>query len=146
MLFSLHVVAAVLAVWRITELFTADRVTAKLREKFPTYLWQCPRCMSVWAGAWTTLVLVMSFRWPWIAFLNWPFALAWLYLVQLEWALQRRLAQKGREMRVSIQPNGQYQIFSDLSQPETAQLVASLYMQMNPVRGANGVARPENVA
>src|SRR5215467_14387946 len=114
---------AILATWRITELFTQDRITSKLRKRFPTYLWQCPRCMSVWAGAWASLVFALGLRWPLVAWLNWPFALGWLYFVQVDWAVQRRLAQKGKEVRVSIQPNGEYQLHSDLSQPETAQLV-----------------------
>jgi hypothetical protein len=71
----LHLVAAVLASWRLTELVVHDRLTAPLRTRWPGYLWTCPRCVSVWAGMAVTALYVW---WPWG---NWPLALAWLYLV-----------------------------------------------------------------
>ena len=74
-----HVIAAVLASWRLTEIITMDRISEPLRKHFPHYLWGCPRCVSIWAGSACTLIFIYA---PW---LNWPFAMAWLYLVEWDW-------------------------------------------------------------
>lgn len=96
----LHIIALILSVFRLTELFTFDRITATIRTKFPSYLWSCPRCVSVWAGFAATGLFLLS---PW---LNWPFALAYLYLVHLEAEVQRRLLAKGRQMLITQVPEG----------------------------------------
>jgi hypothetical protein len=75
---TFHIIAAVLACWRLTELITLDTgpggVFAKARKKFPLFL-GCPRCVSVWAGALCCLALCFC---PW---LNWPLALSATYLI-----------------------------------------------------------------
>ena len=63
------------ATWRLTTLAVEDELTKPLREavmrRWPgtraAYLMQCPRCVSVWAGAatlllprWVTRVLALS--------------------------------------------------------------------------------------
>lgn len=91
-----HILSVPLAAWRITELFAQDEITRRLRERFPGYLWTCPRCLSVWAGAAAAAIFVFL---PW---LNWPFALAWLYLWQIDSRAHRRgLAQRQLVVRVS---------------------------------------------
>lgn len=84
----LHIFAVPLAAWRFTEFIAQDRITLAFRQHFPGYLWICPRCLSVWAGAIATLLYV---KWPW---LNWPFALAWLYLWQQDNRAFKRQLQK----------------------------------------------------
>lgn len=69
-----HLMAAILASWRLTELFAVDRITEFLRLRFPLYLWTCIRCLSVWMGAIVTIAFIYF---PWA---NWPFALSMLYL------------------------------------------------------------------
>src|SRR2546428_343720 len=76
-----HLLAAIFASWRLTELVTMDRITEPIRRRWPSYLWTCPRCVSVWAGLGATLVFA---AWPWA---NWPLALAWFYLVKDDWVL-----------------------------------------------------------
>jgi hypothetical protein len=71
----LHFVAALMATGRITELLTQDRITERMRNRWPIYLWTCPRCVSVWAGIWATVMFYFA------PFVNWPFALSWLYLI-----------------------------------------------------------------
>jgi hypothetical protein len=84
----LHVIAMPLAAWRLTELIMQDQISLPIRKKFPGYIWTCYRCLSVWAGAAATLFFVFS---PW---LNWPFALAWLYLWQQDNRIFRRQLHK----------------------------------------------------
>jgi hypothetical protein len=73
-----HLLFAVLASWRLTELVTLDRITAGIRQRWPHYLWGCFRCVSVWAGIAVTGAYLL---WPW---LNWPLAFAWLYLAKVD--------------------------------------------------------------
>ncbi len=73
-----NLLAAVLATWRLTELVTLDRITHKLREKFPYYLVNCSRCVSVYAGLVATLIYFIRPE------INWVFALAWMYLWQAD--------------------------------------------------------------
>lgn len=137
-----HLLMAIVAAWRITELFTQDRITSKLREKFPTYLWQCPRCMSVWAGAWCALVYALGQRWPMLLWLNWPFALAWFYLTHVEWLVTKRLAEKGRRFTIELDNKGSYKVNSDLSHTETLQLLSQVMRQFAPNPVVNGEAKP----
>lgn len=91
-----HILAAVLATWRITDLFTQDRITEKLRKKYPHYIWQCVRCMSVWSALWTSIMFVV------FPLGNLPFALAWMYLWHLETVVAKRLGTKGRQFTVEL--------------------------------------------
>jgi hypothetical protein len=93
-----HLVFAVLAAWRIVELFTMDRITQPLRTKFPSYIWQCQRCLSVWAGIYVALAFAYA------PYLNWPFAISWLYFVHNDFIYQLRL-RRGREFRVEVTPD-----------------------------------------
>jgi len=83
MIIALHVLAAILAAWRLTELVTLDRISEGFRRRYPYYVWQCGRCVSVWAGGVCTLALVYG---PWV---NWPLALSWLVIVIQEWRFRR---------------------------------------------------------
>lgn len=74
---ALHVVFAILAVWRLTEIMIQDRISDGLRRRWPLYLWTCGRCVSVWAGLVSTAAFIYF---PWA---NWPFALSWLYSLQV---------------------------------------------------------------
>ncbi len=73
-----NLVAAILATWRLTELVTLDRLTYKLREKFPYYLVNCSRCVSVYAGLVATGIYFIRPE------INWALALAWMYLWQAD--------------------------------------------------------------
>lgn len=84
-LIALHVLAAVLATWRLVDLITGDRITAGLRRRLGWYALTCDRCMSIWAG----LAVTVAFVWfPWA---NWPLALAWLYVWRREVSTYHRL-------------------------------------------------------
>lgn len=91
-----HLLAAVLASWRLTELMVQDRLTAGLRARWPLYLWTCSRCVSVWAG------LVVTVLYVWYPWGNWPFAFAWLYLVQVDWVLARRQARWPKQILIAV--------------------------------------------
>ena len=85
MLTFVHVIAAVLASVRLVELLLIDRITQPLRTRLAqSYLWQCPRCLSVWSGMWVTVCFIV---WPW---LNWPLALSWVYITLMDWRTARR--------------------------------------------------------
>lgn len=71
----LHFLMAALAVGRLTELITQDKITEQFRNKWPIYLWTCQRCVSVWAGIWCSIMFMLY------PFGNWPLALSWLYLI-----------------------------------------------------------------
>lgn len=75
---GLHVVAALLATCRLTEIITQERISQWVRQKWPLYLWTCPRCVSVWSAIAATAAFV------YMPFLNWPLALSWLYIVQAQ--------------------------------------------------------------
>lgn len=53
---TIYIIAAILGAWRLTEILTVDRISAPLRRHLPFYLFNCPRCVSVWAGAAAVLV------------------------------------------------------------------------------------------
>jgi hypothetical protein len=74
LLACIHLVALVLAMWRLTDAILFDQVFKWLRLRFPGYPVQCPRCISVWTGAALTGIW---WAWPWAL---WPLALSWLYL------------------------------------------------------------------
>jgi hypothetical protein len=116
-----HIMAAVLAVWRITDLVTQDRIMEKFRAKFPIYLWTCPRCFSVWAAMWTTVVFILF---PWM---NWPFALAWLYLMHLEKTVQKRVVKYGRRFEIRVQRDGNYEVANDFNNQELQDLFNKVF-------------------
>lgn len=131
-----HILMAVLATWRITELFTQDRITDRLRKKFPTYLWQCPRCMSVWAGGWSALLIVLSFlHLPYaslIPWLNWPFALSWLYFIQIDARVSRRLDTEGRRFVVEGRGQNWTLTRNDFTPVETQEILVRLLSSAQP--------------
>src|SRR5262245_35579489 len=103
---AVHLIMAILAVWRLTEVVTADKIFERIRNRFPIYLWTCPRCVSVWAGVFVTVCFLYA------PFLNWPFALSWLLLLHNHIAvlIQSRM---GRRLIVTVQPNNQINIHSE---------------------------------
>lgn len=120
MIKCIHLIFAVLAAWRAIELFTIDRITLKLRTKFPSYLWQCPRCLSVWAGAYAALVFAF------VPYLNWPLAISWLYFVHNDYVYQRRL-RAGREFRVEVTPENRVNLLrSELTPGEIQSLLSQM--------------------
>jgi hypothetical protein len=69
-----HLLALVLAQWRLTEAILYDQVFAWARKRWPGYPVECARCISFWTGAALTAVWYV---WPWAL---WPLALSWGYL------------------------------------------------------------------
>lgn len=84
MFLTLHVLAAVLATWRLTDLVAIDKITEPLRARCSWYVLRCPRCLSVWAG------LACTVAFCYLPLLNWPLALAWCYLWRAETLDHRR--------------------------------------------------------
>jgi hypothetical protein len=74
-----HLLAAVLASFRLTEIITSDRISDGFRRRYTTYLWRCQRCVSVWAGMVTVMLYVVF---PWLC---WPLAVSWLYITYRDW-------------------------------------------------------------
>lgn len=130
----LHLLMAMLSVWRITELFTQDRITDRLRKKFPTYLWQCTRCMSIWAAFFATAAFVFF---PWA---NWPFALAWLYLWHNDEIYVKRLATKGRRLLVEVAQDGSAKWQNEFSPQDTHKIIG-IVLGGNSPGVPNGEAR-----
>lgn len=75
---ALHIVFAVLASWRLTEIITQERIFERVRVKWPLYLWSCSRCVSVWAGVIATALVL------YYPYANWPLALSWLFNLHAE--------------------------------------------------------------
>jgi hypothetical protein len=120
---TIHFVFAILAAWRIVELFTVDAITLKLRQKFPHYLWQCQRCLSVWAGAYVALAFAFA------PYLNWPFAISWLYFVHNDVVYQRRI-RKGRQFHIEVTPDNRVTLLrSELTPSEIQSLLSQMVMQ-----------------
>lgn len=143
MMLYLHFVAAILATWRLTELFTQDRITQGLRTKFPTYLWQCPRCMSVWAGGWCTLMLALgppTHWWScWIGL--WPSTFSWLYFTHNDWLVARKLDKTGRRFELEVRGAQWTVTRNDLTADEFRQFVMhQLATQVQPPQHTNGSA------
>lgn len=121
-----HLAFAVLAAWRMVELFTIDRITGKLRTRFPSYLWQCQRCLSVWAGAYVALAFAFA------PFLNWPFAISWLYFAHNDFVYQKRI-RKGREFHAEITPDNRVNLLrSELTPSEIQSLLSQMLTQAPP--------------
>lgn len=66
----IHLIMAIFATTRLVEILTQERISQGFRQRFPIYLWTCPRCVSVWAGIVST---ISYYYFPWIL---WPFALS----------------------------------------------------------------------
>jgi hypothetical protein len=133
-----HIIFAVLSAWRITELFTMDRLTARLRERFPIYLWTCVRCMSVW-GAIAAAVLFWFYPMA-----NWPLAMSWLYLLQLD--IHNRLS-RNKDRRIALDVDESMNItmnsnFSDRENLAVMQRVtANLLEKIQKTQPANQAMR-----
>jgi hypothetical protein len=89
----IHVLMAILGSWRLVEVAMFDEIFAPIRKLCSRFqwlklFWQCPKCVSVWVGAASTIAF---FYFP---FLNWPFALSFLYLLSYRiidsWAATKR--------------------------------------------------------
>lgn len=133
----IHIVLAVLAAFRLTELFLTDRITEPVRRHFPkSYLLSCPRCMSVWCAG---LATGMFLLWP---FLNWPFAFAFLYLWHMDFSYDRRVRREGRQFLVSMGSNGQGRIAKSELSPQELQAVFQTIFPP-PKDKVNGRAHPE---
>ena len=89
-----HLAAMIFSAFRLTEVVGLDRISEPLRRKYPHYLWTCPRCLSVWMGGAATLIYLVF---PW---LNWPLALSWFYIVEVDWRALRAAALRGVRVRV----------------------------------------------
>lgn len=125
----LHVLAAIFSSWRLTDLFILDRVTEPLRKRFKTYLFTCPRCMSVWTGLIATLLFIYF---PWA---NWPFALGWLYLTHLDIEVAKRIREQGRQLVVKIDSAGQMTIVKSELTPQELFTLRSNMQVSEPVNG-----------
>lgn len=127
----LHFLAAILATWRMTDLMTQDRIMQPLRTKLNTYLWSCPRCMSVWCGALCALMFWLgpithdASRWA-----LWPFALAWLYIWRMENVYARRIVNEGRQLVVKAQGAGVNVARNDFSPQETQQILSQMLTEL----------------
>lgn len=130
-LFPVHILAAILASWRLTELFVNDRITHKLREKLNTYLLSCPFCMSVWTGAWATIIVAVGLHYSWALWLNWPFAFAWLYRWHLEMTVAKRLKEQSRNINISLMPNGEFKYNSGIPAKESLHLMSLIMSQLS---------------
>ena len=117
-----HLVAAILAVWRITDLLTVDRISLKLRQRFPWYVFGCQRCLSVWAGVFVTAIF---FLWPWA---NWPLAFSWLYIWHNE-TVTIRHATKHRDLHIRVGKDNKADILQNQLFPHE---IAALTSQILP--------------
>lgn len=116
----IHLVMAVFATHRLTEMFIGDRIFESLRKKYPSYLWLCQRCLSVWMGVVTMLAFIYL---PWF---NWPFAMSWLYFVHNDIILARK-QMAGRKFIAVIDAmgNGSVQT-AEFNQQEVVNMCAKL--------------------
>lgn len=103
-LVPLHILAACLSVWRITALFTEDKITEPIRKRFPWYVLKCPICFSMWASF--AAVAMFAF-FPWA---NWLFALAMVYRWRIESVVKKRIESRGRVFSCEIHPNGSWAV------------------------------------
>lgn len=113
----LQLLFAIIGTYRLVELLLLDRISLPIRSRFPSYLWSCPRCLSIWAGGFCTLSYLFL---PW---LNWPLALSWIYFV-----IKDRLSSKqGKHLKISVAPSGEWNIaHNDLAPQE----VLAIFHQM----------------
>ena len=76
---SLHIAAMILCAFRLTEIVTQDKISLKIRQRWPIYFLTCSRCVSVWSG------LVAMLFYLYAPMVNWPFAISaiWILFFQL---------------------------------------------------------------
>lgn len=107
---AVHLIAAIYASWRLTELVVMDKISDPIRKRFPIYFFTCHRCVSVWAGL-AALLIYHFFPWG-----NWPLALSWIYLQHRDWKVRTT---EGRRLIVLMTPdNAMTLVRSELTQPE----------------------------
>jgi uncharacterized membrane protein len=94
----MHLLMAIFATWRITELIVADEIFKPVRTRWPHYFWTCSRCVSVWAGAFATLLFYF------LPYANWPFAFSSIYLTATLLVAKFKDEEK---QRISIYPEEQ---------------------------------------
>lgn len=123
----LHFLMSILATWRITELISQDRITQSFRQRFPTYLWGCPRCVSVWAGMWAALMLVLGpVTHDWSRWSLWPFALAWVYLMHIDTRIGHRMEKEGRRLIIEARGAQWTLTRNDFTPQETQEMTARI--------------------
>jgi hypothetical protein len=121
-----HLLATILAAWRLTELITHDRILESARRRFPGYLWSCPRCVSVWAGVFSTTAFIYL---PWF---NWPFALSSLALIGIR-AFTSSL-ETGKQILIEVDPNGTIGLKrTDFNAFDTARIMGRVIQSMDHV-------------
>ena len=126
---ALHLLAMLFSFGRIIEILGIDRITHELRKSFPSYLWNCPRCLSVWAA----IPALLLYRYaPWV---NWVFALSWLYIAYVDRKTERRRQEQMREGRklTAVVSGDKLHWDNKLSQVETEALALSLCPHLSPV-------------
>lgn len=111
---------------RLIELFGIDRITANIRKAFPSYLWGCARCISIWAGIAVTLLF---YYYPWA---NWPLALSWLWIAWLD----RKVARSGRVLRATVK-DGHLRWHNELDGPELMALFNAVTIKPEPPSDAS---------
>lgn len=103
---TVHVIMAILAAWRITEIITQDLICEGIRnwwgkrfatKRYANFL-SCTRCVSVWAGVISTMIFIVA------PLFNWPLAMSILYLLCA--GLLTRLA-GGNQRKITILPDQQ---------------------------------------
>lgn len=128
----MHLLFAILAVWRLTELATADRISAPIRKRWPWYIWTCQRCVSVWAGIVCTIAYVYF---PWF---NWPLGLSGIFLVY-QFTLskvQSGPAIQGKGLIIDVDASGNMKLLrSDLDAKDLARVGAGLTTLSNNSKG-----------
>lgn len=121
----LHIVFAILATGRLTELFTQDLIFAPIRNRliersstdFWRQFWSCSRCWSIWSGELATIGLfllpktIFPFPFAWIYLVIFPLTFSMIYLLvgELMGILARRtteIASHGRKITIEPTPAG----------------------------------------
>jgi hypothetical protein len=129
-----HLIFAILSSFRMVELFLLDRVTLRFRNRFPSYLWTCQRCLSVWTGVVATIMFI---AYPWF---NWPFALSWIYFIHNDWVQAHRLSKQGKQFVITLKPTGQWNIDrNEMNGQELSEILQKLMTPQQQV--VNGKAQ-----
>lgn len=122
-----HILTAIMASCRLTEVVTIDQITASFRGKHPNwYLLSCARCVSVWAG------IVCSVLFVYTPFLNWPLALSWLYITYADRVMLQLRLKTQKELIVRMDKAGAYRLLkSDFTQIEMGHIIKGLMAQFS---------------
>ena len=116
-----HILFAVFASWRLTEVITMDRISEPIRRRWPLYIWTCPRCVSVWASAFCAVAFYIS---PWI---NWPLGMAWMYVAHIEWVVRERQATERPRLIIEAAESGELRIIrSDFNSANLKEIAGRL--------------------